>query len=282
MFLTGEFSKIARVSKRMLQYYDDIGLLRPAHTDPQTGYRYYSAKQLPHLNRILALKELGMTLQQIARMLEDDVSDAEIQGMLLMQKAELEKKLADDLERFRRIEARLQRQQTDVPDVVIKSIPPLTILSVPHLCVNTDDGFRFVAYLTQYLPLKVDSRSLGHMVALADMEDFIAENVDIEFGFFVEGSVPSSVTIAGEITLSTRTLPAVETMATIVHVGHPQSSSAAYSALGTWIENNHYRIAGQQREIFIELPRPGHGQEVVLEIQFPVEKIAPTHLLLTE
>jgi DNA-binding transcriptional MerR regulator len=62
MFLIGEFSKIARVSKRLLQYYDEIDLFKPAYTDPQTEYRYYSAKQLPTLNRILALKELGLSL----------------------------------------------------------------------------------------------------------------------------------------------------------------------------------------------------------------------------
>jgi DNA-binding transcriptional MerR regulator len=39
MFRTGEFSHLARVSKRLLQFYDEIGLLKPAHIDLQTGYR---------------------------------------------------------------------------------------------------------------------------------------------------------------------------------------------------------------------------------------------------
>jgi DNA-binding transcriptional MerR regulator len=64
MFLTGEFSQISRVSKRLLHYYDEIGLLKPAHIDPHTGYRYYSASQLSQLNRILALKDLGLSLDQ--------------------------------------------------------------------------------------------------------------------------------------------------------------------------------------------------------------------------
>ena len=58
MFSTGEFSRIARVSKRLLQYYDVEGLLRPAHIDPRTGYRRNQAAQLVELNRILAFKEL--------------------------------------------------------------------------------------------------------------------------------------------------------------------------------------------------------------------------------
>ncbi|VAW43630.1 Transcriptional regulator, MerR family [hydrothermal vent metagenome] len=69
MFLIGEFSKISQVSKRLLHYYDDIGLLKPAHIEQASGYRYYSAKQLPRLNRILALKGLGLTLEQIKKML---------------------------------------------------------------------------------------------------------------------------------------------------------------------------------------------------------------------
>jgi len=280
MFLTGEFSKIARVSKRMLQYYDEIGLLTPAHTDPQTGYRYYSARQLPRLNRILALKELGMTLRQIAQMLDEEVSDEEIQGMLMMQKLELEKSLRDGLDRLRRIESRLQHSQIDAPDVVIKSIPALEILSTQHFCLNNEDGLNFVGYLMQHLPPKVGERSLGHFVALSDLDDFVAENVDLEFGFFVEGQVPTSVVIADDIVLSTRTLPAVAMMATSIHIGDPRTSNIAYGALGNWIETNNYRIIGQQREIFIEVPRPGNEQEGILEIQFPVEKIDNPHSLL--
>ena len=91
MFRIGEFSQIARVSGRLLRYYDSIGLLRPQRIDPETGYRYYSAGQLERLNRILALKELGLSLDQVARMLDDKISAAEIRGMLALKKAELER-----------------------------------------------------------------------------------------------------------------------------------------------------------------------------------------------
>ena len=70
MFRIGEFSRIAQVSGRLLRYYDEIGLLSPEFTDPQTGYRYYSAHQLPRLNRILVLKELGLSLEQGVKQLE--------------------------------------------------------------------------------------------------------------------------------------------------------------------------------------------------------------------
>src|SRR2546430_17446353 len=106
MFLTGEFSQISRVSKRLLHYYDEIGLLKPAHIDPHTGYRYYSATQLPRLNRILALRDLGLTLDHSAVMMQADVSDEEINGMLLMKKAEVEQTLQAAIDRFTGTEAR--------------------------------------------------------------------------------------------------------------------------------------------------------------------------------
>ena len=65
MFRIGEFAQIAQVSGRQLRFYDQLGLLQPAHIDAQTGYRYYSIRQLPRLNSILALKELGLSLDRI-------------------------------------------------------------------------------------------------------------------------------------------------------------------------------------------------------------------------
>src|SRR5579859_4226400 len=108
MFRIGEFSKIAQVSGRLLRYYDEIGLLRPQSIDPETGYRYYSARQLPRLNRILVLKELGLSLEHIARLLDQETSAEEIRGMLTFRKAQIEQALQEEMERLRIVEVRLQ------------------------------------------------------------------------------------------------------------------------------------------------------------------------------
>ena len=62
----GDFSKLSRVSIKALRYYDQMGMLKPIDVDRSTGYRSYSVSQLPRLNRILALKDLGLSLEQIA------------------------------------------------------------------------------------------------------------------------------------------------------------------------------------------------------------------------
>src|SRR5215469_15971707 len=167
MFPIGAFSQLSRVSKRLLQYYDEIGLFKPAHLDPETGYRYYSAKQLPHLNRILALKDLGFSLETIAGMLQADVSDEAIHGMLLLKKAEVEQTVLEELQRLRRIEARLQQNQRSEETlvVVVKSIPAQLFLSIRTLPPSAEDLFQLVQLVQRVLPSRVEPRILGLFLA---------------------------------------------------------------------------------------------------------------------
>ncbi len=134
MFRIGEFSKIARVSGRLLRYYDEIGLLSPQSIDPETGYRYYSAWQLPRLNRILVLKELGLSLEHIARLLDQETSVDEMRGMLTLRKAQIEQSVQQEMEQLRVVESRLQQIEQhglmQEPDVILKAVPATPFLGL--------------------------------------------------------------------------------------------------------------------------------------------------------
>ena len=99
MFKISDFSKLSRVSAKALRYYDELGLLEPAQIDRFTGYRYYSIDQLPRLNRTLrvALKDLGLALEQIARLLDKELPPDQLRGMLMLKQAELQQQ-ADELQ----------------------------------------------------------------------------------------------------------------------------------------------------------------------------------------
>lgn len=97
------------MSGRLLRYYDSIGLFSPSYTDPVTGYRYYKAGQLAQLNRILALKDLGLSLEQVGRMIDEQITAEEVRGMLTLKRAELERTLSDGIARLRHIESRLRQ-----------------------------------------------------------------------------------------------------------------------------------------------------------------------------
>lgn len=128
MFSIGDFAALGRVSVRMLRHYDVIGLLTPAKTDPASGYRYYQADQLRRLNRIIALKDLGLTLGQVAAILDDKVSTEELHGMLRLRRAQLEAQLTADTARLVGVEARLRMIEEEghmnTEDVVLKHAGP--------------------------------------------------------------------------------------------------------------------------------------------------------------
>src|ERR1700674_1083745 len=108
MLKIGDFARLCQLPVKTLRYYDDLGLITPAHVDRFTGYRYYSVEQLPRLNRLLALKDLGFSLEQIARVLNEGVTPAQLRGMLMLKRAEAEHRLKEDQVLMARIEARLR------------------------------------------------------------------------------------------------------------------------------------------------------------------------------
>ena len=113
MFRIGDFSRIARVSTRLLRFYDEIGLLEPAHADAQSGYRYYTMAQLSQLNRITVLKDLGFSLDQVGDILRSQVSAGELRSMLLVRRKDVERTLALEARRLRQIETRIAQIETE-------------------------------------------------------------------------------------------------------------------------------------------------------------------------
>src|SRR5688572_26225804 len=105
MLKIGDFSRLGLVSIDTLRHYDNLGLLKPADVDPSTGYRYYAYQQLGRLHRILALKDMGLSLEQIAPMLEGEISAEELNGMLKLKRAEIQENIDTESERLARVEA---------------------------------------------------------------------------------------------------------------------------------------------------------------------------------
>ena len=89
MLKIGEFSKLSRISVRMLRHYDEIGLLMPEEIDPFTGYRYYSEDQLLAAGRIAALRDMGFGLSAIGEILACGADREALEGHLLRHRAEL-------------------------------------------------------------------------------------------------------------------------------------------------------------------------------------------------
>jgi effector-binding domain-containing protein len=255
---------------KTLRYYDQIGLLKPAKVDHFTGYRYYSAKQLPRLNRILALKDLGLSLEQIAQLLEEELTLDQIRGMLRLRQSEIQQQMQAEQARLVQVEWRLKQieQEETMPtqEVILKKIPPQAVASVRDTVPTTGISDLFTEVYTHLGQHKVSPA--GPSMGVYYDEEFHKESVDVEVAVLVTGSVPEGERVKG------RELPAVEQMACIIHEGTFDNLKATYTQLMGWIEANGYRMNGPIREVYVQWAMPGEDpSNNITEIQLPVEKI---------
>jgi len=277
MFRIGEFAQIAQVSSRQLRFYDQIGLLQPAYIDAQTGYRYYSIRQLPRLNGILALKELGLSLEQIGPLLKDQISPTELRAMLTLKRAEVERSLREEERRLRHIESRIAQIDrhggTEGFDVILKSVEAAPFLSLHCSCADQDEVVRMVRLVAEDGARQIRPALRDKLVVVA-RNDHDDDKLDLEIGFSLTRPSNAGVRLTGDYLLRASELPA-ETMATIVRPGTNMESHTSFGAVGTWIEANNYQIAGPCREVFLEpITGPPGFEGALVEIQFPVRPAA--------
>jgi len=282
----GDFSQLGQVSVRTLHHYDDRGLLKPARIDDWTGYRFYSMEQLPRLNRILALKDLGFSLDQIGRLVDDDVPAEQLRGMLALKQAEIERQLTVGRTRLLRVEARLRQiEQEGEPspyEVVLKKTAPQTIASTRTTVPTLEDmpTFRCDLYDELYGSLKRHRVEPGTPeFALYHTVEYLERDIDMEAAVAVDGPRGAGPEGGGDRP-AFRELPAVPEMASVVHEGSAWEIPRAITALFGWIGANGYATAGPYRELHLygrenDLFRADSANvdSLLVEIQVPVRAV---------
>lgn len=271
MIRIGDFSKLSCVTVKTLRFYDEMGLLKPVRVDPSTGYRYYEFAQLPRLHRILALRDLGFSIESIRPLLEQDLGAEQIRGMLLLRQAEIRQKVTEEGERLERVTSWLsqieQEDKVSEYDVVIKSMEPVRVASIRAVVPTPPNQGQLWVELGQYL-----GRNRAHLTGLCFSlyhdEEHKEDNWDIEVCEAISGELEPS----GRVQV--KTLPASEKAACTVHKGPFTTISQAYDAILKWIDDNGYHITGPCREVYLTPCRDGSQTDpnTVTEIQFPVAK----------
>ncbi|MFC4530162.1 MerR family transcriptional regulator [Sphaerisporangium dianthi] len=270
MFTIGEFARLGRVSVRMLRHYDVLGLLRPARVDRFTGYRYYEAEQLPRLNRLIALKDLGLSLRQVGEVLEEKVGPEHLHGMLRLRRAQLEAQVADDMARLARVEARLRLIETEgaMPaDVVIKSVPAVRLAELSA----TADGFESDKIGSVIQPLYKDLCERVEAAGLVFTGPAIAYYEPVAEGVRVHAGVQVNLEKGRTYDFEVVDLPAVEQAATVIHQGNMDHVDVSYQHLARWIEDSGHRGSGVAREVYLQY---GEGDPAtwITEIQEAVTR----------
>lgn len=272
MFKVGDFTKLTRVSVKTLHHYDEIDLFRPKHVDEATGYRYYSFEQLPRLNRILVLKDLGFALEHVTKLLDEGLSSEELEGMLRLRQAELEQQVAEAQTRLTNVAARLHQinQEGKMPEneVVLKSVEPVGVASAREVVTPPERmRERCLALLDDVFKVVEEQDVSAAATTLALYHDSGNKGVDVEMAAFLEGQVTPQQ--HGRVTV--KELPA-EQMASVVYKGSFDAFDVVgqiHADIGRWIEANGYRVSGASREIYLQPPED-YSQDGVMEIQYPV------------
>jgi len=276
VFKIGEFSQLGQVTIRTLRHYDDLGLLKPAYIDPDSDYRYYKIDQLPRLNRIIALKELGLTLEQIARLLDDDVSADQLRGMLALRQAELAQQIESTRAQLARVAGRLRQIEQEgtvsTYEIVRKSVPAQTVAIIRQRVPTLADmpQYRCAFYDEIYAWLaRQGIKPGGPEIALYHNEDYTEQDIDMEVGIIVPASAAGRA--AGRVRVYE--LPAAPTMASAMHYGSLWDVSYAIMAVIAWTAANNYATSGPFRELHLFGRENDLFQEkhLVVEMQLPIQ-----------
>lgn len=284
MLKVGDFSQLGRVSVRTLHHYDERDLLKPVKIDPLSNYRFYSLDQLPRLNRILALKDLGLSLDEISLLMEDELPPDQLRGILKVRRAEIEQQLREDRSRLARVEARMRQiEQEDEPspyEVTLKEVRPETVISTRRTVPTVDrmPEYRCDMFHATHDWLEQNRlRPAGPELALYHATEYTEENIEMEAAVAV-----NRPNLAPSEGLTVRELPGASNAATTIHQGALWDVPGAIVALFTWIGDNGYQSAGPVREIHLfgrendVVNAPPDAQfditSVIVEMQVPVEE----------
>jgi DNA-binding transcriptional MerR regulator len=269
MFSIGDFASHGRVSVRMLRHYDAIGLLPPARVEPATGYRMYDAAQLARLNRIVALKDLGFTLEQVRSILDEKVSVDELRGMLRIREADLQSRLAADTARLRQVEARLRliEEEGAMPtdDVQIKQIPGVRVAEL----TATADSFEPESIGPVIQPLYDELMKTLERANVTPTGPAVAYYEDDDDRIVVHAAIPVNAVASPTYDFAIVDLPPIEQAATIVHRGPMDDVMATIQTLARWIDANGYRSTGYNRELYLDYGC-GDSSGWTTELQEPV------------
>jgi DNA-binding transcriptional MerR regulator len=273
----GEFSRLCQVPVKTLRYYDEIGLFKPCEIDRFTSYRYYTLDQLPRIHRIMALKELGLSLDQIAQLVNADLAPEQIHEMFQRKRQEVQQRIDEELERLALVKFHLRQIELEAKmpalQIVIKKIEPLRALT-----------------LRKFFPTQQDIDQTGHEILRAVAsgrlkavalpmgitygDEFRRHDLDYEFVLPTESPTVSAVALESQGTLNPREVPGLDMTATYLHQGDYDGLNDALVSLQRWAVENGYRLGGEMRMIYFRGPMHGVAPaDYLTELQHQIEKI---------
>jgi DNA-binding transcriptional MerR regulator len=260
----GRFSRVARLSVKMLRHYDGLGLLKPALVDDSSGYRYYSLAQIAEAERIRLLRELELPLEEIRSLLLEPNEDRARQ-VLAQHRNRLQSQISQH-QRSLDILALLESQPSIEPYRVMQK----SLEAQPVLRLRLRATFATFAqvigpgYERLYAHLgRAGERPTGS--AYSSMGEDFDEEFDLEIG------VPTERLLQGRDDLEAGVLPGGMAVSTL-HAGGFERITGAYQALIVWIQEHGHETSGDPLEHYLVGPgQTSDPKSYRTEIVWPIK-----------
>ena len=270
MFKIGEFSKLVKVSARMLRYYESSGLLAPAEVDPLTGYRMYRASQIPLLMRIIALRDMGFQVAQISALLPHFHDAAVMKPALAQKQLEVHAAIAAEQGKLDQIaklgtQFEMECNKMMIYEVELKTVPSEQVLSLRETIAAKDEALLWEKLW--HFTAQHNVPHLGGGYSTYHGDEYEADAVDTEI------AIPVASLGENKDGFCYKELPAMPEVATIQFSGSYEGFAPATEKLALWIEAHNYQMCGPLRGFAIASPTDVTSVEQLrTELQVPVQK----------
>ncbi|CAM3697873.1 MerR family transcriptional regulator [Erysipelothrix urinaevulpis] len=270
MIKIGDFSKLSRISIRMLRYYDEEDILKPYFIDESNGYRYYKASQLLTTSLIVNLRDLGFGSHAIRDIVDNDDNKQLLQSLFEVQK----KTLKDDkraLEhRLKLLDSLMSKLEgdSDMSLVVnVKTIPERLVMSTRDTLEKYEDEGKLWEVMFQDLKhQKFEMANPSISCAIFHDKTYKEQDVDVE----IQVSIVSEIQETDNV--KCKMMPSVEVASVIMKGSYNTMTDVAHT-MGHWIENNGYEFAGAMFNIYIVSPAQNPDpNEWITEVCYPIKK----------
>lgn len=263
LYQIGQFSTLTRITVKALRHYHELGILSPVHIDEQSGYRYYSEKQLEKAHTIQTLKALQFSLKEIAEIMKSYNEDIEMVRFLksktgeLASKIETFSKIKQQLELIIEIEEKEAMKQYE-ERIEVRQIPEQLIASIRYRGKYSQIGEAF-----RKLFKTAGFQARGKPGALYYDREYKESDADIEAFIPLKREINDSET-------NVRKLSGGKAHC-LIHIGPYEALTRSYKRMLDYIEENGIDVKSPSREVYLKGPGmifKGKPEKYVTELQF--------------
>jgi DNA-binding transcriptional MerR regulator/effector-binding domain-containing protein len=271
MFKIGDFSKINRVTIKALHLYDEMGLLKPQFVDKVNNYRFYGTEQFVTIQKIIALKQIGLSLSDIAILMQKDISSDEFIARLKLKEQEKRSEIKSEKDRLRQLQTlinTIQKEQNMQNLITTRDLPGAIVASMRKVVKNYDEFFTFWPAMGELMKAQ-DLKCSLPPYAFSIFHDgaYKEDSIDVEI---CEAVVTSGKDQEGMVF---KTIPEVPKAACLIHKGPYSTLGKSYAILVRWIEENGYELADNMRESYHDgIWNQEDPNQWITEIQAPIRR----------